>query len=132
MNIFMIGAAAAFGSRLTKGLSVLGYRVSAMDIDTTRAKRVLQINVPLCCCAFGAQSTLRNVFKGENVSVVIQCPGKLNLELSIEDPMACYTNNALCKIVRLDILLKKTSSKIPDVSSVGILEKLIECRFPIK
>ncbi|MDR1528542.1 MAG: NAD-dependent epimerase/dehydratase family protein [Puniceicoccales bacterium] len=127
MSILVIGAAGFVGSHLVKRLGALGYRVCGMDIDNVRAKQVLASNIPFYCCDFGAQSSLQNVFKQENVEMVIQCAGKSIVENSVADPMPYYTNNALCNIFLLDTLLKSNITKMVYVSSAtvfGEVEKM--------
>ncbi|MDR1233278.1 MAG: GDP-mannose 4,6-dehydratase, partial [Puniceicoccales bacterium] len=84
-------------------------------------------NVPFYGYDFGTQSSLQNVFRQENVEMVIQCAGKSIVEHSVADPMAYYTNNVLCNVFLLDTLLKSNIGKIVYVSSAtvfGEIEKM--------
>ncbi|MDR1233130.1 MAG: NAD-dependent epimerase/dehydratase family protein, partial [Puniceicoccales bacterium] len=80
MSVLVIGAAGFVGSHLVKKLGALGHRVCGMDIDNVRAKQVLPSNVPFYGYDFGTQSSLQNVFRQENVEMVIQCAGKSIVE----------------------------------------------------
>ncbi|MDR2776446.1 MAG: NAD-dependent epimerase/dehydratase family protein [Puniceicoccales bacterium] len=124
MSILVIGAAGFVGSHLVKKLGALGHRVCGIDIDNGRAKQVLASNIPFYCYDFGSQSSLHDVFRRENVEMVIQCAGKSIVENSVTDPMSYYTNNVLCNVFLLDTLLKSNITKMVYVSSAAVFGEI--------
>jgi UDP-glucose 4-epimerase len=120
MNVLVVGAAGFIGSHLVKKLVAMGNRVVGIDVDGTRARKVLDRNVTFYPYDFGTQFSMADLLRKENVEVIVQCAGNSIVEKSVLDPIGCYTNGVLGNVFLMDVVLRSSVKKFVYVSSASV------------